>query len=61
MNEKRAKFLRAYARILRSLRSQIIVVLDEKTYTWDTVYFEVKNNTEISKKLLNTILAMELI
>ena len=61
MDEKRAKFLRVYAEIPKSLRSQIIVVLDEKTYTWNTVYFEIKNNTKISKKLLNTILAMELI
>jgi len=61
MDEKRAKFLRAYSSIPEPLRSQIIVVFDGKTYTWDTVYFEVKNNTKISKKLLNTISTIGLI
>ncbi|GAG69344.1 unnamed protein product [marine sediment metagenome] len=59
--EKRVKFFKAYAQLPKALTSQIIVVVDEKPYTWDTVYFEVKNKTPLSEKLLNTFFAMKLI
>ena len=55
MVDKNAKFLKAYADIPESLRNQIIVVLDGKTYTWNSVYFEAKENTKLSEKLLNTL------
>lgn len=59
--DKRAKFLKAYTEVPENLRSQIIVVVNEKTYSWNSVYFEVKDKTEISKKLLNTLFGMKLI
>ncbi len=61
MDEKKVKFLKAYAHLPETLRHQIIVVVDGKTYTWGAVYFEVKNNTPLSKKLLNTLFASKII
>ena len=61
MDEKKVKFLKAYAHLPETIRQQIIVVVDGKTYTWGSVYFEVKNKTEISEELLNTLIAMKLI
>ena len=61
MDEKRAKFLKAYAHLPETIRNQIIVVVDGKTYTWGAVYFEVKNNTTLSNKLLNTLFASKII
>ena len=61
MDEKKVKFLKAYARLPENLRYQIIVVVDGKTYTWDAVYFEVKNDTDFSKKLLNTLFDSKII
>ena len=61
MEEKKAKFLKAYAHLPETIRNQIIVVVDGKTYTWDAVYFEVKNNTPLFKKLLNTLFASKII
>lgn len=55
------KFLRAYSNLPENLRGEIIVVVDEKTYTWNTVYFEVKENTTLSKKLLKTLVETGLI
>lgn len=49
-NEKRAKFLRIYANIPDKLRNDIIIVVDGKTYTWDTSYFEIKEDTELGKR-----------
>lgn len=53
--DKREKFLEIYANVPDNLRSDIIAVIDDKTYTWDTAYFEIKNNTELGKKLLKEL------
>jgi hypothetical protein len=53
--EKREKFLKIYANIPDSLREDIIVVIDEKTYTWNTAYFEIKNKTELGEKVLKEL------
>ena len=61
MNEKKVKFLKAYAQLPKSLRNQIIVVVDSEPYTWTSIYFEVKNNSSLSKKILNTLFDMKII
>ncbi|MCK4649934.1 hypothetical protein KAT36_01750 [Candidatus Pacearchaeota archaeon] len=61
MEQLREKFLSAYADIPNSLRKEIIIIADEKTYTWDSTYFEVKNNTKLSEKLLNTLSELKII
>jgi len=50
--EKREKFLRIYANIPDSLRKDIIVLVDDKPYTWDVAYFEIKNKTTLGRKIL---------
>jgi len=61
MKKIREKFLSAYADIPEALRKEIIVIVDEKTYTWDSAYFEIKNNAELSEKLLNTLSELRII
>ena len=53
--EKREKFLKIYANIPDKLREDIIVVVDEKTYTWNIAFFEIKNKTPLSKKILKEL------
>ncbi|MBR9683190.1 hypothetical protein GOV03_01500 [Candidatus Woesearchaeota archaeon] len=55
MEDKREKFLKVYANVPDSLREDIIVVVDDKTYTWNAVYFEIKNNTTLSRKILKVL------
>jgi hypothetical protein len=61
MEDKKAKFLKAYAQVPTSLREQIIVIVDEQHYNWNSVLFEIKNNTQLSKKILNTLSNMNII
>ena len=61
MEDKKAKFLRVYANVPDNLRNDIIVVVDEKTYTWNSAYFEIKNNTELGRKLLKELIVTGLI
>ena len=55
MEDKKAKFLKIYANILDNLRNDIIAVVNDKTYTWNSAYFEIKNNTELGKKILKEL------
>ena len=50
--DKREKFFRIYANIPNTLRNDIIVVVDDKPYTWDVAYFEIKNKTALGQKIL---------
>ena len=61
MEDKREKFLKVYAEIPEGLRSDIMAVVDGKTYTWDTAYLEVKDDTELGKKILKTLVTVGII
>ena len=61
MEELKENFLRAYADLPASLRKEIIVIVDGKTFTWDASYFEIKNNTELAENILNSLKEMNLI
>ena len=55
MDEKRSKFLRIYSNIPEELRNDIIVIIEERTYTWDTAYLQIKDDTSLGKKILKTL------
>ncbi len=55
MENTKEKFLSKYPDVPAPLRKEIIAVVDGKTYTWDTIYLEVKNNTKLAQKLLNSL------
>ena len=61
MEDKREKFLKVYAEIPEGLRSDIMAVVDGKTYTWDTAYLEVKDDTDLGKKILKTLVTVGII
>jgi hypothetical protein len=53
--DKKAKFIKIFANVPENLRNDILVVVNKKPYTWNTVYLEVKNNTSLGKKLLKIL------
>lgn len=55
-------FLRVYANIPMSMRNDIILTLDKgRTVSWDVAFFEVKQNTEHSKEILEGLKKLDLI
>jgi len=58
---KRDKFLRVFANIPDRLREDILVVIDEKPYTWNAAYLEIKDNTPLGKKILKTLEKMKIL
>jgi len=53
--DKRAKFLRIYPKIPEDLREDILVIVDGKSYTWNSSYLEIKDNTDLGKKILKAL------
>jgi CO dehydrogenase/acetyl-CoA synthase alpha subunit len=69
-NNLREKFLRAYANLPLNTRREIILVLEEENgrediikqpITWEVAYFEIKNNTPRSEKILEKLDGLKLI
>lgn len=61
MEKERARFLKVYADVPDDLRSDIIIVVEGDTYTWRTSFLEIKDNTELGKKILKKLKEVELI
>ncbi len=60
--EKRERFLKIYADMPLGVRQEIILVLDDgRTITWNVAFFEVENNTELSKIVLEKLEKIQLI
>ena len=58
----REKFLLAYSNLPINSRKEIILNLEEKgPITWEVAYFEIKNNTELGKLILEKLTKLELI
>lgn len=62
MKDLRAKFLKTYANIPLALRDEIVLVLEDYgALTWKTAYFEVKNETTQSERILKELAELKLI
>lgn len=56
MENKREKFLRIFANIPEKIRGEdVIAVVDDKPFTWNNAMIEIKNNTELGRKILEVL------
>ena len=55
MNKNKERFLRAYSDLPEKIRGEIIVIVNENPFTWNSAYLEIKNDTEIGKQILNNM------
>lgn len=55
MVDLEALFFKAYSQLIDDERSQIIAVIDGKSYTWDRACDEIKAKTHLGKKILNKL------
>lgn len=61
LEKYREKFLKSYPDVPESLRSEIIAIVEGKTYSWNTAYFEIKNNTPLGKEILKRLIDTNII
>jgi len=62
MEDERTNFLKIFANLVDKIRQEdIIAVVDEKPYTWNAAYFEIKNNTRLGNKILKKLKDLKII
>ena len=62
LEDKRIKFKKIFANLPERIRKEdIILVLDQKTYTWNAVFLEVNNYTDLGKEMLKKLKEMEIL
>jgi UV DNA damage repair endonuclease len=55
MDELRARFQEIYADLPAAIRADIVVVIDEKPYSWNAVYTEVVSETKLGDAMVATL------
>ena len=56
-----SRFQKVYANLPEKLRNEIVVVMDDKPYTWNAVYIELANNTKLGEEMYKKLIEMEII
>jgi len=56
--DRNSQFLKVYANLPLSQRSEIIAVLDEEELTWNVARIEIANNTKKGKEILDKLVKM---
>ena len=56
-----SRFQKIYANLPEKLRGGIVVVINDKPYTWNAVYLELINNTSLGKQMYAKLTEMEII
>ena len=55
------RFVKVYSNLPINLRKEIVAVIDKEPVSWDVAYNEIRNNTELGKKLLNKFIELKII
>ena len=62
LESKRAKFIKIFSNIPDKIRNEdIIAIVEGKPYTWSNAYFEIKENTELGKKILKVLIDLKIV
>jgi len=62
MEDKKAKFLKIFANIPEKVRGgDIVAVVDDKPFTWNTAMIEIKNDSGLGKKILKMMEKLEIL
>lgn len=61
MNGKREQFLKIYADLPISVRTEIILTLNNEPITWNVAYIEIINDTPLSKEILDKLAKLQII
>lgn len=54
-------FIKIYSNLPEDVRKEIIVVVNEKPYTWNSAFLEIERDTQLGKNILKKLEDMELI
>lgn len=59
---EKIKFKKIFANLPDKIRNEdIIVIIDKKPYTWNSVYLEVNNDSQLGKEMLKKLKILRII
>ena len=62
MEEGRINFIKIFNNLPEKVRSDdIVIVINDKAYTWNAAFIEVKNNTSLGKDILIKLKSLEIL
>ena len=62
LEELAVRFKKIFANLPQKIRNEdIILIIDKKPYTWNAVFLEVSNNSELGKKMLKKLNELKII
>ena len=59
--DKRISFLKIYANLPLSARSEVVVVVKNEPLTWNSAHLEVEQNTPVGKEILEILTKLEIL
>lgn len=61
IDDIKQKFLQIYADLPFGLRKEIIAVVDDEPFTWNSAKIEIENDTDIGEQILDKLSKLEII
>ena len=55
IEELRTRFLKGYASVPEALRSDIVALVEDKTYSWNAAFVEVNGKTPLGDKIIRKL------
>ena len=59
--DKRAQFFKIYANLPQTSRDEVVVVVRDEPYTWQSAKLEVEQDTEIGKEIIELLTRLKII
>jgi hypothetical protein len=59
--DKKTQFLRVYANLPQASRGEIVAVINNETYTWQSAKLEVEQDTVIGKQILELLTNLKIL
>ncbi len=57
----RARFVKAYAAVPAKMREEIIALVDDKPYNWNSAYLEITGKTAVGNELIKHLVLIKLL
>jgi len=53
--------MKIFAKVPEELRNDVLIIIKERPYTWDTAYIEIRDKTNTGKEILKALEELEII
>jgi len=59
--DRKAQFLKTYANLPQASRAEIVAVVNNEPYTWQSAKIEIEHDTPIGKQILELLVSLKIL